>query len=243
MTSDTLTMSRATGGENQELPDVESLHWTGPLSLLVGLLSPLALFGPLLWFIPILGAITSCLALRYIDPSYRRVIHRVLPVGGLILSLLFGAWGPSRSLSRNSHIEQQAEQFGRQWIGMIQSAKLHEAHQMCMPPDQRTADSRMMLELYSTSDNIEKLYRRFIQDPFVKDLSDLGETATVNYEGMVDLQVTDEYDAIVQNYTVTGTLGSAPLTLLLKVDLRRLKPGPSRTSHWEVSSYSKRFSQ
>ena len=222
------------------------MHWTAPFSLLVGLLSPLALADPLWWFVPVIGVISSVVAFRCVDSSHRRLIHRLLPACGLTISLLFGTWGPARQISRNAQVSTQAEDFCRQWIRMIQAGRLQEAHQMCMPPHTRATDSRLMIDMYKSQDKLEKLYRDFVQEPFVKDINELGEAAELSAGELVEMRMVDNNDEITLNFTLTGAKGTLPVVLRLNIMIRRLQPSTSptdgiRTSHWEIPSYKKLF--
>jgi hypothetical protein len=97
-------------------------------ALFVGLLSFVALFHPLLWSVPMAGAVVSLIALRRISRSDVPLIGRRAALIGLAFSLLYGVAAATRVASRDYWLRSRAERLASEFIDLIRSRKTAEAY-------------------------------------------------------------------------------------------------------------------
>ena len=86
---------------------VSSLALAG---LLVGLLSPLAMFTEALWFVPLAALVLSGLALRRIAVRAPDLVGRPAALAGLLLGVAFLVAAPVDDLVYRYYLRQQARQ-------------------------------------------------------------------------------------------------------------------------------------
>ncbi len=105
----------------------------GPVALLLGIISAVAVIGPLLWILPVTAAIFAVVALWRIRASGGQLLGRGMAVLGLVLAIFFGMAGPARTLSREYWLETRADRFAHGFIEVLENGKKYEAHQLTKP--------------------------------------------------------------------------------------------------------------
>jgi hypothetical protein len=233
-------MTSETDYEQSEIPESRAAIWPGFVALLLGAVSSVALRNQLLWFVPVVAATFSAIAIWRAGGKSGSMVVRWLAAVGMLASLFFGTLGPARHISRTRYLEQQSVDFGREWIDLLQQGRIKEAHQLCMPPERRATDMKLMEDLYKTTAKIAELYRTFESDPLVKQIIDIGQRGVVRYDGVENAEVLPDLDVVHQNYTISSSPGSNAREVSMTVSLRRLRPSASGTSHWEISDFRQR---
>jgi hypothetical protein len=107
------------------------------VGMIIGLASPLCLAWPLLYWIPLLGAVICILAMRRIEASDGAVTGRGMATLGLVLCVLCGAAAVSRSLVTRTIRTAQAEDFGRDWIELLLAGDNEKAFRLTVEGNRR----------------------------------------------------------------------------------------------------------
>ena len=97
------------------------------VSLFLGLASPLSLVAPLLWAIPLVGAVLAIMTIRRIASSDGALVGRLAAVIGLALCVGSLAAAASRSVVTEQVLSRQAREFATEWLGILQSGDTQTA--------------------------------------------------------------------------------------------------------------------
>jgi hypothetical protein len=99
------------------------------IGFLLGLLSLLALVGPVFWVFPLAAVVVAAGALRTIqnDPSKGGAW---LAKVGLVIASCVGLWAMSYHFGKEWYLFHHAKKFADQWFEVVQSGNLQEAHQL-----------------------------------------------------------------------------------------------------------------
>jgi hypothetical protein len=116
----------------------------------VGLASALALVHPIMWFVPVLGAVISAFGIRATKIGDPPPTGRTMAVIGLALSMIFAGWAPTHYVVRRARIEREAKDFGQHWFEMVQQQRTKELHQLNRVPSQRRAAGVSLEDAYNT---------------------------------------------------------------------------------------------
>jgi hypothetical protein len=155
-------------------PDLEQGASYRPMSgwalaaLALGLASPLALAGPLLWLVPAAGVVCGLIAVRQIRAAAGDLAGFGLAWAGLWLALVFLIAGPVHTVSRNLWLGSRAATFADGWFELLRHNQTHEAHQMSLRPFMRLPLGQRIAESYARDPEMEAAYERFLQNPVVE---------------------------------------------------------------------------
>ncbi|WP_254512181.1 hypothetical protein [Anatilimnocola floriformis] len=220
-----------------ELTQYRAISFWAVATLIVGLAAPLALVGPLLWWVPLatipLG-IVAFRQLRQLDPRY---VGQTAAVIGVCSAALFFAWAVSQRMSRELQITAEAKQLADDYLKLILAGKIPAAHQIQTAAARRQTDEA----------NLDAFYEA--QAEAGRDLQTFRSLEPVKYlagqQGKIELQMAE-----VLNHTIDGT--SDYVTLRYEATSGQI-PTPSgsvwitakRDSHpdapgsdWQISSIS-----
>ena len=117
----------------EELEDAATYSQVSPaavMALLLGLASPLALVGPLFFFIPVAAAGVALLSLGKIRQSEGALTGTTLARLAIGLALLFTAAALVRGSVRDELLKRQAAEAGRRWLGLLADGRIEEARKL-----------------------------------------------------------------------------------------------------------------
>lgn len=140
-------------------------------TLLVGLASPLALIGPLLWFVPLIAIPFGWLAFRQLAQRELRYIGQTAAVSGLCLAALFCGWSVAQRLSREARISAEAQKFADAWLDIVLAGKLHEAHQLQSAASRRQSHGTDLSSYYEAQSDAGKDFETFRSTEPLKSLA------------------------------------------------------------------------
>jgi hypothetical protein len=143
------TRSALSMAENEELPQYRKLSLLAVGAFVLGLASPLALLNPVLWVVPVVGALTACLGIRATLVGDPPLAGRALAVVGLLLAMCFAGWAPARYVTREQKIKEQAQAFGNHWFEMVQARQVKELHQLSRRPVDRREPGVSLEDAYN----------------------------------------------------------------------------------------------
>jgi len=134
--------------ENDQVEGYRRLSQLAVWSVPLGFLSALAMVSPLLWFVPLVAVTFALGGLRQISRS-NDLTGRRLALLGLGLAVLFGTWGMTWTLSRQSVINRQSREHASQWLDLMRNREYMQAHQLTLGFFKRTPVGTSLEEHYA----------------------------------------------------------------------------------------------
>ena len=111
-----------------ELIDYRPVNRVAVAALLAGLAAPLALVHPMLWCVPVAGAVLAVVALVSIRRSDVPTIGRKGAIFGLVLSLVFLAAAPTRYFTYDYWLGYRADLLAQHWFDLIRTHQPQKAY-------------------------------------------------------------------------------------------------------------------
>ena len=159
--------------------DYQPVERLAIVGLIVGLLSPIAMLAPVLWFVPILGLLTSLMALANIRREGR--LGRTVALVGLALSTLFIVVPVSRILSTQLLLARQARPVAEQFLEYLRQRSPQKAIMLNRAPDYRRPLDEGLWLFFRADDDARSELQQFVTRPPVRMLLALGERARVRF--------------------------------------------------------------
>ncbi len=103
-------------------------------ALVLGLLSGVALVGPVLWSVPLAALLAAGIAMWRISRSGGELVGWNLAVLGLLLAIVFGVAAPTRIAVRRHWLETRGRIFADEFIELLKEGKGFGAYQLLQPP-------------------------------------------------------------------------------------------------------------
>lgn len=192
------------------------------VALILGLLSPLAVFWSILWLLPLLGVLASAVAFRGIRRSDGVLAGRNLAIAGLVISLLIGSMVVAAEFTRKRLVVAQGTPWGVKWCELLLEGRTEEALELEQGPSTRRPLSSLE-KYYSENDSARARLAEFREDPVVKLLTEApaGSRVVPGQIIGVDRRPSGEY-GMVRTYKLlpAGSAAdkSSAITFLLEVD-------------------------
>ncbi|NOY28620.1 MAG: DUF4190 domain-containing protein [Planctomycetes bacterium] len=122
-----LTTESESSYDADELGQYQSLSTSAVVALVLGLLSPIAFFSPLLAVVPGFVFAVALWALARIKGSEGRLLGTRLAYCGLVLAIVFGVASVTRTQIRVEILRRQANEIAEQWLSMLARGQAEEA--------------------------------------------------------------------------------------------------------------------
>lgn len=215
----------------------QSLSVMAITGLLLGAASTLALLSLGFLVVPLVGIAVNAKALRNIAEPSLALSGRRLALAGLLLSLVFGICGLLQPWLVEFGLTAQSIDIARQWFEAVRANEPELAHQLTKPKWMRQPPADSLRRVYSSGQARADL-NKYLQEPAVKWLLDLGKRAQVRFHQHVSVvsDDVDDIDRIRNLYTVTLAEKTEPDTYLVEVESTRRLDLLSRTRSWFVTS-------
>jgi hypothetical protein len=233
----TATMLPSSGvrESNDEVPigDISAL---AVVSLFLGLASPLSLVAPLLWAIPLVGAVLAIMTIRRIAMSDGALVGRLAAVIGLALCVGSLAAAASRLVVTEQVLSRQAREFATEWLGILQSGDTQTAFGYTAfgmrgpaPPPPPGAPAEPEHDPLA----------EFREHPLVRYMTSVGKDAEVKFDHQVGNGAETAGDArLMEEFSVTPGKGSSASAVSIHVALQRSQPTSLSPAKWLISDYS-----
>jgi hypothetical protein len=192
-----------TDRQDAELATYRALAGQAVLGLIFGLLAPLAMIDPMLWAIPMFGAVFSWWGLRRIKSHPAELLGSKIALAGLTLSLLFLAAAPTDWLVYRRMVRSEARQFSSLWFKYLAQDEPHKAHQLTVLPQAREPLNDRLWDYYRVSPQSRESLEKFVEMPLVRTLLELGPKAQVRFYTTAAQMHSDASDWVDQYYAVT----------------------------------------
>jgi hypothetical protein len=99
----------------------------------IGCLSIVATYSPMLWFVPVVGAVLAAVALRDLSTPGVVKVGRLAALGGLALSIGMGCQAVTRHVLGRRLVERRAVEVVDRWVTAIRQDRLLQARSMLTP--------------------------------------------------------------------------------------------------------------
>jgi hypothetical protein len=160
--------------ENDQVDDYRQVSRLAICSIPLGLISALALIGPLMWFLPLVAVAIAAAGLRQVSRS-KELTGRRMALIGLALAILFGTWGVTWTVSRRMVINRQARAHASEWLGLMQEGENMRAHQLTLSVVERLPLGSSLQEYY-------------FDDPEESDYEEDGAPKIMNREMLITME-------------------------------------------------------
>lgn len=220
-----------------ELTQYRAISFWAVATLLAGLASPVALVGPLLWWVPLVAIPLAVLALRQLQQTDPRYVGKTAAVCGMCLAALFLAWSVSQRLSRENYLAGEAHKFADEYLELLLDGKFREAHQIQSPAGRRQEPGANLVSFYeATAEPGRDLETYRQQEPVA---------SIIGQRGKLELEFVEVTRHVVEGLTDYFTLryeitqGQVPGSSgAIWISLKRERHQDSLASDWQISQVS-----
>lgn len=230
--SHTPTDIKLSSSESDELTQYRSLNVWAVLSLVVGLLSPVALWHPALWWVPVLAMALASLGRWQIARSPEVWLGRWPAALALVLGGFFLVCAPVRYLSLHWLIEKQSEQFVLAFTDAVREGRLQAAHQATLEPKYRQPVGTDLADYYQRSPEEQADLDAYFNMGVAKALAALGKNCRVELQKVDYMVFEGNTQRVVASYAVFQDDPLEPV-LRLQTDVHRITDR-SGTNWWLV---------
>jgi hypothetical protein len=172
--------------------------------LLLGLLSPVALFSSVLWLAPLFGIAANLVAMRRLKQEANRA-GRAAALAGLGLSVLFGAIPVAQMATDYLLLKDQARELADQFLEYLRHDEPQKALMLRSLPDiRKPLDDDEALDLFFRN-NVEarRDLEKFVTLPVARTILALGERAKIRFFATKAVGTRGDLAQVEYWYTVT----------------------------------------
>jgi len=202
-----------------------------PASVLLGVAAAAALIHPLLWFVPLLGIVVSCLSLRQLAPLTGRIGRKGVLLG-LALSLFFGAIAPARTVTRSWLLTRESRRISVEWVELIRDGDLEQAHQWTLEATRRHQSNFPVKEYYEENPDAWKDFQEFFQSDEMRNIVEFIRSGKVRYSAQVSVQSDRNSIHVVDQFVVDDTDGKREVRL--STYLKRTVDRQTGKAYWQI---------
>lgn len=206
------------------------------LALLLGILSPLAFVGPLLWLLPWFCIVVALLAIWKISSSAGALAGWNVALLGLLLALLFGIAAPTRTLTRHYWLETRAEHFANKFIDLLQRGQAYAAYQLTLHPTFRKPLDDDGSAENSKNPMAQEAYERFLQLEPPKTLLAQRDQAKVEELESTWFNTDENGDNVAVRFQITRRENAAKVPLVVQLTLLRFLDPKTDREKWMIRS-------
>ena len=235
MNMSTDTQPHRADREDSQLAEYHAVSVSAVAGLVLGLLSPAAMFDPTLWVLPIAGILFGGWGLWRIAKNTPVLIGRKAAVVGLLLSLFFGTAAATDWCACWIPIHREARQFAGTWFEMLAQGKRQRAHQLTLHPRYRQTRDEQIAKLYREGSRWQEKYDAYVAQPLISKLLDLGPKAEVRCRKTTGPVSSNKGEFVYLLYSVTHGEPGRRTTFFVDVQLERLELHTDAAA-WRVSS-------
>ncbi len=227
----------------EDIDQVENYRTMSKLaivSLLCGLAAPVCFLAPLLFSVPIFGAVLSIAALRHIANNEGRLAGRAAATCGLALCIAAMLASISHTTVTKHLRTKQAAEFGQQWISLLLAGKTEGAFRLTVNGTQPAPQ----LPPGESPVRQTSPYEQFTKNALIETLVAAGEAAAIHpqrtlaYESQPRGQciVVQEFQVAPQNSPPSEDKASRAISAVV-LTLVRSPTDPRRAPQWLVRDF------
>jgi hypothetical protein len=219
--------------EVAQLVEARSPHYLAVLTLVLGLLSFLALFHPSLVIVPLVTLTFGVSALWSLAANPEKLGRKAVLIG-MTLAMFFGAWAPVRNLVRQRYLDRIARTYADAWVELIRQKKKYEAHQLHVGKSQRPSQGESVEEYYRKLPYAQIELERFFEKEPLGSLLALPENARIEFDRRTEFTMERTSDSIVLRYVAKFDDKGRQRELPFRVYMRRNLEPDSGDYSWLV---------
>lgn len=206
---------------DEELPK-GSVSVLAVVGLGLGCCSLTAIFDSVLWLLPPLAIGVNLFALRLINRYWPGLVGRPIARAGLALAIVGGVAGPARVAARDWLLTTEATHFADFFFTLLRDDKPELAYQLTFERHENLPFGGALWSRYRASAERMDSLRRFVAEPAIRALLELGSGATVRHYRNEAHRRHEDQDVLVRLYAVTYRDESgAPRTFFVRLILTR----------------------
>ncbi len=228
------TVGPEMAGDVEAVDSYRGLSVAAVISLLLGLLSPLALLGPMFWAAPLAACVAGAVALWRIERYRPHLGGKAVAVAGLLLGLLFGVGGPARWLSYRWAIDRQGEAVVEQWFEDLKRGNPAPAFQLTLVPSERHELGDDPWDLYRRDPSERAKLAIWMTRPLVRTMLALDSRATVRLYRVKDRHKITDGDALELVYAISYHDGHRLRTFFAIVMVARRLDPQTGEARWQL---------
>ncbi len=216
------------------------------VAFVLGLLSPLALAGPVLWFLPAAGVLAAASALRSIGQPGAMLSGSGLARFGLLSCLCFGVAGPVDMGYFRWLVVRESERFAGSFFQDLAAGQPQNAVQLRHIESRRRSPGDNLWAVLRGDAKARRELTNFVDEPLIKTLLLLGERAHARRYETLAIEESGARVSLAQIYAITFDDAGQRTTFFVNLALERTaevgRPpfwrietlnGPVRPSRWE----------
>lgn len=223
--------------EPAEVESYRPMSGWAVMAVVLGLLSPLALFAPFLWILPLGGVLASVAALRAIGSVIPPMLGRRGALVGLALSIVFGIAGPVDWACYRWQVRREATRFAMQWFELLRNREPHKAFQLRLAAETRSPLDDSLWQVYYEGSDLRQMLEEFLADKTIRTLMALGDSATIRYYDTEAQEGERDSDILDQSFAVTYAGQEGPTTFFVGLRMERSRPRDSDRAFWRIISH------
>ncbi len=212
------------------------------VSLLMGLLSPVALWAPLMWFVPILGWLSGAVALARIRSEPGRP-GRALVLVGLALSTFFIVVPAARMVSARILLAGQPRPVADKFLEHLREGSPEKALMLQWVPDYRNGVGNDLWLFFCSDSEAKANLQKFVNRPMIRILLALGEDAQVRYYKTTSVGFAGDLAQVEYQYSITFTDedDQKKKTFFIGILLERKPTRDPNLNPWRVRNFGGGF--
>ncbi len=223
------------GASDQQSVDYRPLSKAALLSLLMGVLSSVAVFHPVLWVVPLLGLAISLGAIWKFTQHGSEFTGRQMAIAGLLLAIVFGTAAPAKWYTSRQLIVRQSQAFADRWIELVRSGELEFASDFKMTPGFRRLAGMTLDGWYKIAPDAKDAHEMFADDNSVIRLSRMGKAGTVQFVKVLAVIRKNHSDVVRLEYEVSPD-ATDPFGLVIAVE-RAINLEQSEDPQWVIRDH------
>lgn len=203
------------------------------VTLILGLLSFVALFKPIFWLFPIVAISLGSVSLVTLK-RMPKMLGRKAAIIGLVLAIFFGSWAATRFFSRQQWLYARAKRNADIWLQMVQENKLQEAHQLHLRANERAPAGMSLDDFYSKEREASDDYRSVYDSAPMKQYLKVASRAKLRFEGFYDYAPGRMFNDMVLRYVAEYEEDGDPQELVMNLTVRRYCDPRTGECTWQI---------
>lgn len=197
-----------------ELVHYRALNGFSVLALVLGLLSFLAIFNAIFWFLPFVALGAGVIGLRRTQRDGS--IGRPLAIAGILAAIFFAAVALSGYGVQRWSVLGQARGAAESWMELIRAGRLREAYHWSQRPHLRVQQPELVDAWFDEHPEHIRTMDRYFKKAGLRELASWGNEARLQYRrGSVE-SLGRNYHVIHLEYLVIGPHDRVPLKVYVE---------------------------
>ncbi len=207
-----------------QLIEARSPHFLAVLTLVLGLLSFVALFH--LWFVvvPLLTLAFGVSALRSLAANPEKIGDKAV-MFGMVLAMFFGTWASVHYWSRQHYLLGIARNYADDWVELVRQKKKYEAYELHLSKYERAPKEESFEEFIRKEPRAQRNLDAFFGSEALRTILSLSGDVRIEFDRRTDYATTPHSDTVVLRYVATyedkGRQRELPFLVVMKRDLDR----------------------